>query len=676
MHQKQLSDIPVVNNKLNWQRVTKRFLAFYTFIAVILAASIYTVFKNYTNNLEKKIMLHEEVFIASTKQSLQTEIQTQLRVMEMTTKSPLFARFIEKPSQQNREHLSVLFKNLSSTFTRFNQVRLLSLDGLERIRVDYDDGQARVIPQEGLQDKQKRNYYKESKTLKVGEVFISAIELNEEHGQIEIPYKPVIRFVTLINDSHNKPAGYFVINYLATDLLNDFRAKMKLRIEGQGMLIDPQGYWISNHQRSNEWGGSLPDVEYKFEDLYPEAWETVRDNESGLFKTDKGLFRHVSIKPFGTNSISQKTKDEQKRFHILDKSKKINDWKLIIFLPNGVIEEASFFYAPAGRVILTALFVFTAAILLLLLILQEQKRRKYTYDALIKDQLTDLYENAPCGYHSLDKNGTIIKINKTELEWLGYTKEEVLGKNFASFLTPKSKETFTNFLISLKSQSKIEGVVLEIQCKQNHTFFVSTSATSISGNGHFAVARTSSFNITDRIILERKLAYIANTDELTNMSNRRHFFKRAEPEFASEKSLYLFMIDADHFKHINDQYGHDVGDNVLKMIAKTMQSSLSEAALKARLGGEEFVVLLPDVNADEAYLAAEKLRAEMENSITYLANSEQEIKITISIGVAARRYQSESIDEVLKHADEALYTAKSTGRNKVIFAKHVIEGSY
>jgi len=589
--------------------------------------------------------------------------------MEMTTKSPLFARYIEKPSQQNRENLSILFKNLSSTFTRFNQVRLLSLDGLERIRVDYDDGKATIVAQEALQDKQKRNYYKESKNLKVGEVFISAIELNEEHGQIEIPYKPVIRFVTLINDSNNNPAGYFVINYLATDLLNDFRAKMKLRIEGQGMLIDPQGYWISNHQRANEWGGSLPDVEYKFEDLYPEAWETVRDNESGLFKTDKGLFRHVSIKPFGTNSISQKTKDEQRRFHILDKSKKINDWKLIIFLPNGVIEEASFFYAPAGRVILTALFVFTAAILLLLLILQEQKRRKYTYDALIKDQLTDLYENAPCGYHSLDKNGTIIKINKTELEWLGYTKEEVLGKNFASFLTPKSKETFNNFLISLKSQNKIEGVVLEIQCKQNHTFFVSTSATSISGNGHFAVARTSSFNITDRIILERKLAYIANTDELTNMSNRRHFFKRAEPEFASDKPLYLFMIDADHFKHINDQYGHDVGDNVLKMIAKTMQSSLNEAALKARLGGEEFVVLLPNVNAETAYTAAEKLRADMENSITYLTNSEQEIKITISIGVAARRYQSESIDEVLKHADEALYTAKSTGRNKVICAK-------
>lgn len=209
-----------------------------------------------------------------------------------------------------------------------------------------------------------------------------------------------------------------------------------------------------------------------------------------------------------------------------------------------------------------------------------------------------------------------------------------------------------------------------MQCKDGSTFYVSTSATSLKDQkGHFAIARTSVFDITDRIKLERKLEQLANVDVLTNISNRRHFYERGEMEFQRalryQHALALLIFDIDHFKRINDTHGHDGGDLVLKQLAQSVNESLRELDVLARFGGEEFIVLLPELTTRQARSVAERLRRQIAAMQITLPDGET-INITVSIGFAMLTPTEQHLDGLIKKADLALYQAKEQGRNQVI----------
>jgi len=652
-----------------WQRVLLRFSFFYLLFIVSIIIMIGIFYNGYTEKLENNLLLREEAFIASTTQALQKEMQVQLMTMQMVGRSKVLGDFLENGTQTSRSALEKLFVNLSMTFKTYDQIRLINIDGNEQIRVNYQAGQAVVVKDQYLQNKKHAPYFFEAIKLPIGKVYVSPMELNIEYGKIEIPYKPVVRFATPIANSDGKIVGLMVMNYLATDLLQNFREQMELRISGQGMLVDPRGYWISNHDRSNEWGGSLDDVDDKFEDLYPNVWQVIQSKVNGTFKSNVGLFRFVSISPFTLNSIGHYKLESESGLSVTEQSKAVNEWRLIIYIPHEIVHEQSFFHSRIGYLALATLLLTSAAILLLILIMIEQKHRQRFKDKTISLELSDLYENSPCGYHSLDENGVVLKINQTELNWIGYQREEVIGQSFINFLTPNSIETFSAFLTKLKSDKTIKGVVLEIQCKNGNTFFVSTSASSILDKGHFVIFRTSVFDITDRIKLENRLVYIANTDALTGISNRRHFFTQANELFETERNLSILMLDVDKFKNVNDKYGHDVGDVVLKTIASTLQSIMPDNALLARLGGEEFVILLEDKDSKSALHLSQTICVTIADTPIPISK-QNDIKVTISIGTAQRSHETEDIDTTLRRADEALYEAKSTGRNKVVQATH------
>jgi diguanylate cyclase (GGDEF) domain len=125
------------------------------------------------------------------------------------------------------------------------------------------------------------------------------------------------------------------------------------------------------------------------------------------------------------------------------------------------------------------------------------------------------------------------------------------------------------------------------------------------------------------------------------------------------------MIDVDHFKEINDKYGHDVGDMVLKTVAQTIKESIRESDIPIRFGGEEFLVLLTNVKPGDSESVAEKIRKNMEKRVIKLPNNTT-IKRTISIGVSEIPTDTDKFWQAVKFADVALYKAKESGRNKVV----------
>ncbi len=162
----------------------------------------------------------------------------------------------------------------------------------------------------------------------------------------------------------------------------------------------------------------------------------------------------------------------------------------------------------------------------------------------------------------------------------------------------------------------------------------------------------------------------ALTDPLSNILNRRGFEAAAQLIFdddaSNEKEFCMLMIDIDHFKKVNDTYGHLFGDKVIRTIASTLKSKVKGQDSVARIGGEEFAVLLPDTNAKGAFVVAEQIRLAIENGkIRRLDSSEQIGGISISIGIASHT-RGDTLLELLDQADKALYIAKQGGRNRSI----------
>ena len=176
--------------------------------------------------------------------------------------------------------------------------------------------------------------------------------------------------------------------------------------------------------------------------------------------------------------------------------------------------------------------------------------------------------------------------------------------------------------------------------------------------------------IENAIVYER-VENLAATDGLTGLFNRRYLEGALERELAraerGSSSLALLLLDIDHFKSFNDTYGHMMGDLVLKKVATTLQRGLRQADVLARFGGEEFVVLLPQVGERGAMESAERIRAALESSSIHPGGLRK--RVTVSIGLAMFRDHADSSESLLRVADEAMYRAKDAGRNRVVVAE-------
>lgn len=178
-------------------------------------------------------------------------------------------------------------------------------------------------------------------------------------------------------------------------------------------------------------------------------------------------------------------------------------------------------------------------------------------------------------------------------------------------------------------------------------------------------------DITSQVRLERFLRMEANHDSLTGLFNRRAFFDRAQVAFqlpspcpSDGHRLALVMLDIDHFKAVNDRYGHPAGDMVLKEVARRAKSVLRDGDVLARYGGEEFIVLLNVISSDTARVAAERLRTVMDTEPVQVGD--RAITVSVSVGLALRSSGSETLLQTIERADANLYRAKRQGRNRVV----------
>lgn len=304
--------------------------------------------------------------------------------------------------------------------------------------------------------------------------------------------------------------------------------------------------------------------------------------------------------------------------------------------------------------------------------IQDITERKRIEEALRRslEEIEDLYEHAPCGYHSLDENGLVVRMNHTELEWLGYRREEVVGRmRIFDLFTPPGEQTFRENYPRLIETGYLHDLEFEMKRKDGTVLPVLANATAIrDADGRFVSSRSTLFDITERRKLERELERQARIDMLTGLNNRRHFFELSEPQLARSRrhgeALSLLMMDLDNFKLVNDTYGHHIGDAALRKLSEVCRHTFREIDIIGRLGGEEFAALLPETGGGEAMEVAERVRRSVENAAVTLDTGAL-LHFTVSIGVSSFEGTDAKVDTMLKRADAALYQAKNGGRNRV-----------
>ncbi len=272
---------------------------------------------------------------------------------------------------------------------------------------------------------------------------------------------------------------------------------------------------------------------------------------------------------------------------------------------------------------------------------------------------TKLFEDLPDGVIILDNMMRIVDLNISAQEYL-QADNSVVGKPMAETI-----EGWSEMIAAIKPRDKRAHFELQQDYHgEPHWFKISFTPLQEKGelsSGQMIIMR----DITDAKLYEKKLYDLSITDELTGLYNRRYFMGAISEEFNRarryKRTFSLLMIDVDNFKTVNDIFGHNAGDVVLQEIALILKSRLREADRVARLGGEEFGLLLPDTDLRSAYKLAEDIRLLVADSV--IDYEGYQITFTVSIGVTDNSEQVAEVGDLLRQVDKALYQAKDKGRN-------------
>ena len=275
-----------------------------------------------------------------------------------------------------------------------------------------------------------------------------------------------------------------------------------------------------------------------------------------------------------------------------------------------------------------------------------------------------VFKNVTSGVIVLDHQSRIVEMNPAAEDLLHIRQDKLFGEPVSELLPEHLN------LPKLLQKTEAPKVEIELDEKRFIELQITPFESQIEGiDNHILML----YDISERKVAEQELRKQATTDSLTGVYNRRHFYDLAEPIFNQtvryERNLAALMIDLDHFKKINDQYLHHIGDQVLIAIANLIQNQIRSPDIMGRYGGEEFVILMPETDINESRQAAERIRHSVASKP--IETDIGPVPITISVGLATFDHKQDvNIDVLVNRADQALYAAKQSGRNRVVTASN------
>lgn len=648
-----------------WARLT---------VAVLLPVALVTLTLTpiFTSHLEERVddtHRSAESLLAYEYDLLLRGMNESFNQVLATAEYPLLRRFLSRQdaaqtpawglaAQSDWEHLEALFDTLLTHFGRYTRLAVVDTEGREWVATST----VPLLPRPPVVDHGASTAFRQAMTLQARDLYVSSPHLGAS-GAEQAPVTTVIDIATPIISDQGKRLGVLLFTLDWSRLTASLPHARESR--GEALLVDAEGKWL------------LPDAETQEERFaqpldagWEDAWASLSTRNQGTVTLDEHLLA------FRSHDI--RTHHYRSQAGMIVSEAEAQPWKLGILMPRpslwGLLQES-----PAQLLAIVLVYVLSVAFGVFW-VLSNHRLRGLRQRALLfsrearqyAGEVQDLYQHAPCGYHSLDSDGRVIKINRTELDWLGYRADEVIDqRHYRDFVTPETRAAFDAAFHQVLGEGQEGSAECELLCRDGTRLPVAIQATAHVTEDGFQYSRATVFDLSERKALEARLEKQALTDPLTGLGNRRYLEGQAAMEIArAERSgapLSLIAIDLDHFKRVNDTYGHDVGDVVLQAFAKLARQVLRDGDVLCRMGGEEFAVLLPGTGREQALQVAERLReavATTPANVGQDATEDGTLAYTTSLGVTLVCAGETTLKPAIKRADQGLYAAKEAGRNQ------------
>lgn len=329
------------------------------------------------------------------------------------------------------------------------------------------------------------------------------------------------------------------------------------------------------------------------------------------------------------------------------------------------------FYQPAFVYTVAQLAVIAGPILWVIGLIYMVNERLQTEVASDAEDMRAVFATIPdCAILSRLVDGRVVDVNEGFSHITGYQREEAVGCSLFDFMQSSDRSDGNTLADLLTSAGACENLPVLMPRADGGTVECSLTARTVYVRSEPHVISLTR-DVTDQRLREARLLHEATTDPLTGVANHREFLEQIEREFIRSRRIghpfSVAILDLDHFKELNDGYGHAAGDATLIQFTTFVRSCIREVDVLGRIGGDEFALLLPHADDDHALDVVDRVRGEW--AVQAERSTGQQNSATFSAGIATIQGSSDSVDDLLARADRALYEAKAAGRNRVVAAR-------
>ncbi len=523
-------------------------------------------------------------------------------------------------SEMLNEEIQKIFLAFANANNKLMKIRLIDNNGDEKVRVDRlnETTQPFIVANLNLQNRKDSEYFLAVSSMSSQQLWHSKIDFNIENGKIEMPYRPTFR-VAIPFFVQDKFIGMVIVNLLTNELCDSMKFSPFFSI----YLID-KDYNFIIHPNENLSLHKYKNVQVDFKIDFPDGLD------------GENVYKH---------SIDTILQNDDDAILILKPKQHYQ-----VLITDEYLQTA--FYVAMLTIVLSFILGFYIS-----------KKPIQLQKALIK-----AYAKLDEFHRVIDKyvisartkpDSTFISVSSAFLESSGYTEEELIGKQMNIIRHPAVDTNIYKELWETILTGKTWHGIIQNKNKKGETYWLDQYIVPMTDEENKVISFISiGIDVTKKIEAE-KLAF---TDGLTQIYNRRMIdsllTKEIEIAKRHSKQLCVIMFDIDHFKLVNDIYGHDIGDVVLIETTKIVSENLRKSDIFGRYGGEEFLIVCIQSNIQDSFKLAEKLRLKIESHIFEKVGTK-----TVSLGIAILSSEDD-MKSLVHKADMALYKAKNGGRNQ------------
>ncbi|WP_114337547.1 GGDEF domain-containing protein [Corallincola holothuriorum] len=576
---------------------------------------------------------------------LNNKIELINETLELLSHHSLVRDYLIRDTAGRRHAVEAHWVAILEAGLAYQKLALIDLTGQELVgSYRLEDGSITRLPSEEKSNWANSLEFSYVQQLGSDEKYYPPPEFREdEKNEPVVPLDATIRVFTPIEFA-SKKAGYLMLTLKADRLVARLRSLPQM-VVGEPMMVSQDGYYTFHHDMTKIYGNRYPSrSHHKFQNDYPEAWATVKSQgvgtHSGVFTGDHATFVYNRVDP---------DRKFRKPFY------------LVLRISDNAVQLAAM--EPIKSMLVT-LSISAGLVFLLAIIVggigggraKAQHQRRLS-QAMVESMSAVIVT---------DEQGHVQDVNPSFERITGYKETEIIGQLPDMLKSAEHKPTFYALMVKrlLKEGFWRGEVWCQLADARSHPMLVEIHAIK-DKRGRVTNYVGSCLDLSEQKLLEVELREKSLRDPLTHCWNRRYLTELLKSELARQRRyghpLAVATFDIDKFKSINDNFGHDVGDQVLVRCCDQVRRQLRRSDSLSRVGGEEFVIVLPMTHRDGAEILIERIRIK-------LAALLDEPRFTVSFGLTVA-LPTDDMDDLLKRADQALYEAKAAGRNRSFFAK-------